>query len=87
MRSSLAFLSAVVVAALTGGPSVAADLAKHPKQSSSVYSAGAWPRDVGRNCREWTNGCRVCVRADNKELSCSTAGMACLPGVERCTRK
>jgi hypothetical protein len=85
--SFLGFLSVGVVAAMTANAAAAADLPKRRLQSLSVSSVGAWPKDVGSDCREWTDSCRVCVRTENNEFSCSTVGIACLPRAGRCTRK
>ena len=38
------------------------------------------------SCREWTDGCRICLRlADGP--GCSLPGIACTPGPERCLRR
>jgi hypothetical protein len=39
----------------------------------------------GPSCAEWTNGCVVCRRTP-EGLACSTPGIACTPGAQRCLR-
>ncbi len=39
----------------------------------------------GPACAEWTNGCVVCRRTP-EGLACSTPGIACSPGAQRCLR-
>ncbi|MBB3017506.1 putative membrane protein YgcG [Microvirga lupini] len=39
----------------------------------------------GPSCAEWTNGCVVCRRVP-EGLACSTPGIACVPGAQRCLR-
>jgi len=36
-------------------------------------------------CREWSDGCRVCLRAVGGEVSCSNVGIACVPKAATCT--
>ena len=38
-------------------------------------------------CTEWTNACQVCTRSATGEPQCSTAGIACTPGVPVCKAK
>ena len=77
-------LSVGGAAAFTVNAAAAADLPKRSLHKLPVSSGGAQLKDVGPNCREWTDGCRVCVRAENNEFSCSTVGIACLPSAGRC---
>jgi hypothetical protein len=35
--------------------------------------------DVDRSCREWTDGCVICVKTTEAPPSCSTPGIACQP--------
>lgn len=35
--------------------------------------------NVNRSCREWTDGCVVCVKNSEDSPSCSTPGIACQP--------
>lgn len=39
------------------------------------------------NCAEWTDGCIVCKRQDDRTVACSMVGVACLPAEPACTRK
>jgi hypothetical protein len=39
----------------------------------------------GPSCAEWTDGCVVCRRVP-EGLACSTPGIACTPGAQRCVR-
>ena len=39
--------------------------------------------DKEPTCAEWTDGCIVCQRTD-EGLACSTPGIACSPGAQRC---
>lgn len=36
-------------------------------------------------CAEWTDGCVLCIRADNS-TQCSTTGIACVPAGLTCKR-
>lgn len=42
----------------------------------------AFGNDSG--CAEWTDGCVVCSKQPDGSVGCSTAGIACIPGVQRC---
>lgn len=35
--------------------------------------------DTDATCREWSNGCQICLRQDDGAIACSTPGIACLP--------
>ena len=37
-------------------------------------------------CAEWSDGCVTCARTDGG-LACSTPGIACTPGPQRCLRR
>jgi len=37
-------------------------------------------------CAEWTDGCIVCKRQDDRSVACSMVGVACLPAEPACTR-
>ncbi|MGY2048847.1 hypothetical protein [Methylobacterium sp. JK268] len=37
-------------------------------------------------CREWTDGCSVCIR-DGDATGCTTPGIACTRGPAACTRR
>ena len=47
-----------------------------------VPATGSAP---GPSCAEWTDGCVVCRRVP-EGLACSTPGIACTPGANRCLR-
>lgn len=38
------------------------------------------------SCREWTDGCQVCVQGKNGSPICSTPGIACVPGSVACVK-
>jgi hypothetical protein len=74
------------------GPVVAADLPlkpARPVQPAAAPASPAAPKPAGPDaaCLEWTDGCRVCQRAANGEVSCSNVGIACVPKAEECTRR
>ena len=52
---------------------------------SVVPQAPAQGSAPGPSCAEWTDGCVVCRRVP-EGLACSTPGIACTPGANRCLR-
>ena len=90
------WIIAATVAVASLAPALAADLplAPAPKfapksapipapvQAPSSSSPLAPPTAT---CREWSDGCRVCQRAGNGEVSCSNVGIACVPKDATCT--
>ena len=86
-----AFWIGLFVLALMG-PAIAADLPLKPARPAQPAATPASPvtaKPAGPDaaCREWTDGCRVCQRAANNEVSCSNVGIACVPKAEECTRR
>ena len=74
------------------GPAIAADLPLKPVRpvhptAAPAPPAIAKPASPDATCLEWTDGCRVCQRAANSEVSCSNVGIACVPKAEECTRR
>jgi hypothetical protein len=74
------------------GPAIAADLPLKPARpdqpaAAPASPAAAKPAGPDATCLEWTDGCRVCQRAANSEVSCSNVGIACVPKAEECTRR
>jgi hypothetical protein len=74
------------------GSAVAADLPLKPARpvqpaATPASPAAAKPAGPDAACLEWTDGCRVCQRAANSEVSCSNVGIACTPKPEECTRR
>jgi hypothetical protein len=71
-------------------PALAADLPLEPKSLPRPAPTQA-PADRGPlappsvTCREWTDGCRTCVRAAEGAVSCSNVGIACTPKAMTCT--
>ncbi len=43
--------------------------------------------DADATCREWGNGCQICLRQDDGAIACSTPGIACLPKPTVCTAR
>jgi hypothetical protein len=75
-------------------PALAADLPLKPARPvhpaatpASPATPAAKPQGPDAACLEWTDGCRVCQRAANSEVSCSNVGIACVPKTEECTRR
>ena len=52
-----------------------------PTPTATLFSFG---RD-NPDCIEWTNACQVCVRGEDGEPKCSTAGIACQPAALVCS--
>ena len=74
------------------GPAVATDLPLKPARpvqpaAASASPAAAKPASPDTTCLEWTDGCRVCQRAANNEVSCSNVGIACVLKAEECSRR
>ncbi len=61
----------------------AADLSISPRPQVPVRQSNGLPA----GCLEWTDGCRVCLRAADGSASCSNPGIACLLQKPRCTRQ
>jgi hypothetical protein len=38
-------------------------------------------------CREWSDGCSICMRDEKGAPHCSTPGIACQPAAIRCRRE
>ena len=88
-RTSALWIGLFVLA--LAGPAFAADLPLKPARPIQPTAAPAPPTTAkpegpGAACLEWTDGCRVCQRAANNEVSCSNVGIACVPKAEECTR-
>jgi hypothetical protein len=71
---------------------IAADLPLKPARpvqpaAAPTSPAAAKPAGADAACLEWTDGCRVCQRSANGEVSCSNVGIACVPKAEECTRR
>jgi hypothetical protein len=82
--------TAIAVASLT--PALAADLPLAPAPKSAPKPAPVQAPASSSplapptaTCREWSDGCRVCQRAGNGEVSCSNVGIACVPKDATCT--
>src|SRR5262245_50960711 len=90
-------IAALVAAwALVFEDALAADLPVPPVHHppASVAPASTSPGTTANDlegadaaCREWTDGCRVCARADDNKFACSNLGIACQPAQGRCTRR
>jgi len=50
---------------------------------ASVVSYG----DREKTCRQWTDGCRTCTRAENGDPLCSNIGPACQPVAVMCSQR
>jgi hypothetical protein len=64
--------------------SLAADLPLKPEQPAAPAAAGPMTPPTA-TCREWSDGCRSCLRAPGGEISCSNVGIACVPKEAKCT--
>jgi hypothetical protein len=71
--------AALVAASL----SLAADLPLKQQQPAPSATNPMTPPTA--TCREWSDGCRSCQRAPDGEVSCSNAGIACVPKAMQCT--
>jgi hypothetical protein len=81
-------LLAAVLISIT--PALAADLPLKPKpapvQAPAQSPDGASPlTPPSATCREWSDGCRTCLRAADGAVSCSNIGIACTPKAAVCT--
>jgi hypothetical protein len=76
MTLRFAFLAAALICA----SAACADEAAAPvrQEEASLQSFGA----AHGECREWSDGCAVCLRTD--AVHCSLPGIACLPGPIAC---
>ena len=62
-----------------------ADAPRAPRlKEGPATSIGGYGRQ-NPGCAEWTNGCVVCVMA-NERAQCSTPGIACTPAGVTCKR-
>ena len=78
MRSAL-WIGLFVLA--LSGPAIAADLPLKPaRPAPAATPASARPLAApNAACLEWTDGCRVCVKPNSGDASCSNPGIACTP--------
>ena len=84
-----------LLALALAGQAIAADLPLKPARpvqpaatpASPAAAAAAKPGGPDATCLEWTDGCRVCQRTTNGDVSCSNVGIACVPKAEECTRR
>ncbi|GAC1338043.1 MAG: hypothetical protein NVSMB26_25430 [Beijerinckiaceae bacterium] len=53
-----------------------------PPQAVPIQAYG----QQSASCREWTDGCTLCTKADNGETNCSTPGIACQPAGLHCKK-
>ena len=65
--------------------SLAADLPLKPEQPAAPAAATGPMTPPTATCREWSDGCRSCQRAQGGEVSCSNIGIACVPKEAKCT--
>jgi hypothetical protein len=76
----------LTAAVLSAPPASAADLPPAPKSEPAQAPAAAGPlAPPNATCREWSDGCRTCRRAENGDVSCSNVGIACVPKEAACT--
>jgi hypothetical protein len=78
----------VAAALLSVAPALAADLPAAPEPKSApaqTPAAGGALAPPAAACREWTDGCRVCLRAADGTVSCSNVGIACVLKAVNCT--
>ena len=78
-----AFLGAQVAAADTPAPSVT-PAPPETRQATEEKAVQAYGSD-NPTCREWTDGCIVCLRGPDPVASCSLPGIACQPRATTCT--
>jgi hypothetical protein len=78
--------AAVAIAFLT--PALGADLPLAPETKSDPAQAPADPNPLAppvAACLEWSDGCRICKRAADGQVSCSNVGIACVPKAVNCS--
>jgi hypothetical protein len=82
----------IAAALISVAPALAADLPLKPRtepapvQAPAQSPGGASPlQPPSATCREWSDGCRTCVRAADGAVSCSNIGIACVPKAAVCT--
>jgi hypothetical protein len=82
----------IAAALISITPALAADLPLKPEPKPAPVQAPAQSPDgaspltpPSATCREWTDGCRTCVRAADGVVSCSNIGIACTPKAAACT--
>jgi len=82
--------------AILAGDAVAADAPESPASDAPAPAAPSPPPAGGKDsgldgadaaCLEWTDGCRVCARKEDKTFACSNISIACQPAQGRCTRR
>ena len=49
------------------------------EQRSAAPDSLAAYLDANPACREFSNGCQICIRATTENANCSTPGIACQP--------
>jgi hypothetical protein len=89
------FIVAVVsIVSIAVGSATAADIPPSAPAEAPAAPPPGTPQSslegADAACLEWTDGCRVCARADGKKengFACSNPGIACQPTQGRCTRR
>lgn len=74
----------IAAALISIAPALAADLPLKPAPVEAPVDANPLTPPTAA-CREWTDGCRTCVRAADSAVSCSNVGIACTPKAKTCT--
>lgn len=76
----------IAAALISIAPALAADLPIEPAPAPVQAPADGSPlQPPSATCREWSDGCRTCVRATDGAVSCSNVGIACTPKAATCT--
>ncbi len=79
-----ALLAALTVFAALQAPALA-DAFRTPRLKTGPAVSVQGYAQQNPSCREWTNGCVLCV-ADDGRAQCSTPGIACVPAGITCKR-
>jgi len=74
----------VAAALISIAPALAADLPLKPAPAPEQVDTSPLTPPTA-TCREWTDGCRTCVRAADGAVSCSNVGIACVAKARQCT--
>ena len=76
----------IAAAMIAIAPALAADPPVEPAPAPVQAPTDASPlQPPSATCREWSDGCRTCVRTADGAVSCSNVGIACVPKAAMCT--
>ena len=78
IRRWFVFLVVPLAVAVSARPAPAAPVPAAEKQSLDAFAS------ANASCRQWSDGCVICMRQAGAAYACSTPGIACQPSPLAC---